>query len=91
MGLHFIQRWNHHRVAKGMTEQPLLVPPTDNMWCGRCARCERDDDDDDDDIGDRAWRRGRKRRSRHVTMPDHDTLLMKMLMLLPIDKDAHDD
>lgn len=35
-----MQRWNHHRLAKGMTSQcPVLPFYTDDDYYGICARC----------------------------------------------------
>jgi hypothetical protein len=39
IAMHFIQRWNHHRLSKGKTSEPILLPVSDNPDFGICARC----------------------------------------------------
>jgi phosphatidylserine/phosphatidylglycerophosphate/cardiolipin synthase-like enzyme len=37
---HFIQRWNHHRIATGNYDMASLVDTTDDTAFGVCARCQ---------------------------------------------------
>lgn len=40
VGLHFMQRWNHHRLSKAVQDtMPVLRPPVDDPWFGVCASC----------------------------------------------------
>jgi phosphatidylserine/phosphatidylglycerophosphate/cardiolipin synthase-like enzyme len=36
---HFIQRWNHHRLATGNYDAEALIDTTDDTCFGVCARC----------------------------------------------------
>lgn len=40
VAMHFIQRWNHHRLSKSKTSEPILLPVSDNPHFGICARCK---------------------------------------------------